>query len=63
MSEPDYMTEFEHARDYGWFYTRVFFKGELIAYKPCCRNYKRSARWALKRVRDHMRAVERLEQS
>lgn len=60
--EPDYTTEFKHAETYSWFYTRVFFRGELIAYKPGCRNYKRSARWARRRVRDHMRGVERLAQ-
>lgn len=63
MSESDYTTKFEHASSHDWFITKVFFNGALIASKPCCRSYKRSARWALKRARDHMRGVEILEKS
>ena len=52
-----YEVNFDAARSYNWFYTRIYWvendEKTLIAEKACCRDHKRAAKWARKKINDY----------
>ena len=53
-----YRVEFHFALSADWFYTRVYHGDVMIASKAVCRSYRRSAKWARRRIGDHRRGRE-----
>jgi len=62
LANDGYTVRFRMASAIGndWFYTEVFHHGQLIAQKAVCRNHPRSARWALRQIRGHRKALRML---
>ena len=57
----NYEVDFVHADSYDWFRTKVYWvnngNSELIGYKTCCKNYKRSAKWANRIINNHKKSI------
>lgn len=63
LAHSDYEVSFRHATHHSFFYTYVLHDGIRIAEKtfhPPFASYRRAARWAKKRIKDHERGLQEL---